>query len=87
MGHTHPSSLLKTAESVPSICKERVGISIPVEEKSRIVNRLKIVPSDGTNVNCELSSVRSNIIRKPTYAEIVGKDKCTDRRLTIKTNR
>ena len=58
-----------------------------MEEKSRIVNRLKIVPSDGTNVNCELSSVRSNMVRKPTYAEIVGKAKRTDRRVTIKTNR
>jgi len=71
MGHTHPSSLMKSSESVPSICKERVGISVPMEVKSRIMNGVSILPSDGTDKNYKLPSVRSSILRKPTYAEIV----------------
>ena len=64
-----------------------VGISIPMEVKSRIVNGVSVVPSDGTDKNYNLPSVRSSIIRKPTYAEIVGKTKHTDRRISIRTNR
>ena len=53
-----------------------------MEANSRIVNGVLSVPSDGTSENYELFSVRSNIIQKPTYAEIVGKVKSTARRKT-----
>ena len=73
---------MKPSEPTPSPRKERVKINMPVEANSRIVNGGLSVPSDGTSKNDELSSVRSNIIQKPTYAEIVRKVKSTARRKT-----
>ena len=42
-----------------------------MEVKSRIMNGVSILPSDGTDKNYKLPSVRGSILRKPTYAEIV----------------
>ena len=53
-----------------------------MEANSRIVNGGLSVPSDGTSKNDELLSVRSNIIQKPTYSEIVRKVKSAARRRT-----
>ena len=58
-----------------------------MEVKSRIMNGVSILPSDGYDKNYKLPSARSSILRKPTYAEIVGKTKHTDRRISIRTNR
>ena len=85
MGHTHPSSLMKSSEPTPSLCKERVGISMHVEANSRIVSEVSSMPSDGTSRNYGLPSVRSNTIQKPTYAEIVRKVRSTARRKTGQT--
>ena len=80
MGHTHPSSLLKTPEQVPSPCKERVEICMPTKASSRIMEELVSVLSDGTSKNYGLNSVRRNTTQKHTYAEIVGKIGSTVRR-------
>ena len=85
MGHTHPSSLLKSSESAPSPCKERVGISMPMEASSRIMSEVPSVPSDGPSKNYVLNPVRMNTIQKPTYADIVGKIKSTARRKSGQT--
>ena len=80
MGHTHPSSLLKASEPVPSPCKDRVEICMPTEASSRIMNELSNVPSDGPSKNYDLNFVRRNMIQKPTYADIVREVESTARR-------
>ena len=49
MGHTHPSSLLKTPGLTPSPSKERVGINMSEKANYRIMGEVQNVPGDGTN--------------------------------------
>ena len=82
MGHTHPSSLLKTPEPVPSPSKERAGICMPVEASSTIMDEVSNMLGDGTNINYDMNPACDNTLQTPTYTEIVGKVRSTARRET-----